>query len=54
MKRTKLKNVTFTISDKPMQYLLWCNKQKRAGKCKPAKKNGVLCGEVFMYYQPLN
>ena len=52
--RVKLKNVTFTINDKPMDNLMWANKQKRASKCKPAKINGVLVSQVQPYYGQLS
>ena len=52
--RTKLKAVTFCINEKPMDTLMWCNKQKRAKRNKPAKINGVLCNEIIEVYHQLN
>lgn len=54
----KLSNVTFTLQDKPMPELLWCNKLKRAKRNKPAKINGVHHHEIsdaveHVYYQPV-
>lgn len=42
MKRVKLKDVTFTLYSKPIKELLWCEKQKRAKRNKPAKQNGIV------------
>ena len=53
-RRVKLKDVTFIRGEKPMTTLIWCDRQKRAGRCKPAKINGVLVSEVHEYYQPVN
>ena len=63
----KLTNVTFTLNDKPMKTLLWCNKVPKGKRNKPAKINGVQHHEVardarseisnsveHVYYQPLN
>jgi len=62
----KLTNVTFTLNDKPMKTLLWCNKVPKGKRNKPAKINGVQHHEVardarseisesveHVYYQPL-
>jgi hypothetical protein len=62
----KLSNVTFTLNDKPMKTLLWCNKVPKGKRNKPAKINGVQHHEVardarseisesveHVYYQPL-
>ena len=49
--RTKLKNVTFTINDKPMRELLWCDKTPKAKRNKPAKINGVLLSEVQVFHE---
>ena len=58
MQRIKLKDVTFCINDKPMTNLLWCDKQARAKRNKPAKINGVQHHEisdavVHAYYVPV-
>ena len=58
MQRIKLKAVTFCVNDKPMNELLWCDKQKRAKRNKPAKINGVQHHEIsssveHTYYQPI-
>ena len=58
MKRTKLKAVTFTLQDKPIKTLLWCDKVPRGKRNKPAKINGVQHHEVsscveHSYYQPV-
>ena len=44
MSRIKLKNVTWCLGDtNTSKYgVLWCDKQKRAKRNKPAKINGVL------------
>jgi len=42
----KLTNVTFTINEKPMQHLLWCNKVPRGKRNKPAKINGIHVGDT--------
>ena len=57
--KIKLKDVTFTINDKPMTNLLWCNKVPKGKRNKPAKINGVQHSEVsnaveHVYYQPVN
>ena len=46
-KLMKLTNVTFTLNDKPMQHLLWCNKVPRGKRNKPAKINGVTHDELL-------
>ena len=58
MSRVKLKDVTFTINDKPMSNLLWCNKVPKGKRNKPAKINGVQHSEVsdaveHTYYMPV-
>ena len=47
----KLKETTFTLRDKPMRTLLWCDVQKRAKRNKPAKLNGVLLSEVAVFHE---
>lgn len=42
MSKVKLKECTFTLHDKPIKSLLWCDKQRRAKRNKPAKLNGVV------------
>ena len=42
----KLKEVTFTLNDKPMKTLLWCNKVPKGKRNKPAKINGVTHDEL--------
>jgi len=56
--KIKLKDVTFTINDKPMSNLLWCNKVPKGKRNKPAKINGVQHSEVsdaveHLYYVPV-
>ena len=56
--KIKLKDVTFTIHDKPMKQLLWCNKVPKGKRNKPAKINGVQHHEVsdavvHAYYMPV-
>ena len=56
--RQRLKDVTFTINDKPMSNLLWCNKVPKGKRNKPAKINGVQHHEVsdaveHSYYVPV-
>ena len=58
MKRVKLKDVTFTLNDKPMKQLLWCNKVPKGKRNKPAKINGIQHSEisesaVHTYYMPV-
>ena len=48
----KLKEVTFTLGSKPMRSLLWCDKQKRSKRNKPAKINGiVVTNTVEVFYE---
>ena len=59
MTRQRLKAVTFCINEKPMTNLLWCDKQSRAKRNKPAKIMGIQHHEIsdaveHVYYQPLN
>ena len=42
----KLKEDTFTINEKPMSNLLWCNKVPRGKRNKPAKINGIQVGDA--------
>jgi len=49
--RQKLKDVTFTIHDKPMQQLLWCDKLGKGKRHKAAKINGVLVGEPEVFHE---
>ena len=56
--KIKLKDVTFTINDKPMSNLLWCNKVPKGKRNKPAKINGIQYSEVsdaveHLYYVPV-
>ena len=56
--KIKLKDVTFTIHDKPMSNLLWCNKVPKGKRNKPAKINGIQHHEVsdavvHSYYVPV-
>jgi len=56
--RIKLKDVTFTLGDKPMKVLMWCDKTPRGKRNKPAKINGVMHHEIadvveHVYYQPV-
>ena len=46
MSKVKLSNVTFTLNDKPMKQLLWCNKVPKGKRNKPAKINGVQHHEI--------
>ena len=48
----KLKEVTFTLGSKPMRSLLWCEKQKRSKRNKPAKINGIIVtNTVEVFYE---
>ena len=38
----KLTNVTFTLNDKPMRKLLWCDTVPKGKRNKPAKINGIV------------
>ena len=54
----KLKKVTFTLNDKPMKTLLWCNKVPKGKRNKPSKINGIQHHEIsgsveHVYFQPL-
>ena len=49
--RIKLKDVTFTINDKPMRQLLWCDKLGKGKRHKAAKINGVLVGEPTVFHE---
>lgn len=56
----KLKNVTWCLGDtNTAKYgVLWCDKQKRAKRNKPSKKNGVMYHEIagaveHVYYMPV-
>jgi len=49
--RQKLKDVTFTIHDKPMRQLLWCDKLGKGKRHKAAKINGVLVGEPEVFHE---
>ena len=52
MSKVKLKDVTFTLHDKPIKTLLWCNTQKRAKRNKPAKINGIIVtNTVEVFYE---
>ena len=56
--KMKLTNVTFTLNDKPMKTLLWCNKVPKGKRNKPSKINGIQHHEIsesleHVYYQPL-
>jgi len=56
--KIKLKDVTFTINDKPMSNLLWCNKVPKGKRNKPAKINGIQHSEIsdaveHLYYVPV-
>ena len=54
MQRQRLKAVTFCINEKPMDTLMWCNKQKRAKRNKPAKINGIVVTNKVEVYHQLN
>ena len=45
-RKTKLNRATFTVKDKPMRDLTWCNKVPKGKRIKPAKRNGVKFTEV--------
>ena len=49
--RIKLNAVTFTIHDKPMKHLLWCDKLGKGKRNKAAKINGVLVGEPEVFHE---
>ena len=56
--KIKLNAVTFTIHDKPMKHLLWCDKLGKGKRNKPAKINGIQHSEVsdaveHTYYVPV-
>jgi len=58
LKKVKLKAVTFTLQDKPIKALLWCDKVPKGKRNKPAKINGVQHHEIsnaveHSYYQPV-
>ena len=51
--RTKLKDTTFILGDKPMKQLLWCNKVPKAKRNKPAKLNGILVTNTVEVFHEL-
>ena len=58
MSKVKLKECTFTLQDKPIKSLLWCDKQRRVKRNKPSKINGIQYHEIsdavgHVYYQPV-
>ena len=53
MQRVKLKETTFIIGDKPMKTLLWCDKQKRSQRNKPAKINGIIVTNTVEVFHDL-
>ena len=57
--KTKLKQVTFILGDKPMRTLMWCDRVPKGKRCKPAKINGIQHHEIsdsveHTYYMPIN
>ena len=51
-RKTRLSNVTFTLHDKPMRELLWCNKVPKGKRNKPAKINGiVVTNSIEVFYE---
>ena len=57
--RTKLKEVTFCLGDKPMQSLMWCDRVPKAKRTKPAKIMGIQYQEInggveHSYYVPID
>ena len=53
MQRVKLKEVTFTRGSKPIKTLLWCDKQKRSKRNKPAKINGIIVTNTVEVFHDL-
>ena len=53
MQRVKLKEVTFTRGNKPIKTLLWCDKQKRSKRNKPAKINGIIVTNTVEVFHDL-
>ena len=55
-KRIKLSQTTWVLGDtNTAKYgVLWCNKQKRAKRNKPAKINGVIVDNKVDVYHQLN
>lgn len=51
--RVKLKETTFILGDKPMKTLLWCDKQKRSKRNKPAKINGIIVTNTVEVFHDL-
>ena len=49
----RLKDCTFTLHDKPMRTLLWCDVQKRAKRNKPAKINGIVVTNTIEVFHDL-
>ncbi len=49
----RLKETTFTLRDKPMRTLLWCDVQKRAKRNKPAKLNGIIVTNTIEVFHEL-
>ena len=56
LKRIKLKNVTWCLGDtNTAKYgVLWCDKQKRAKRNKPAKIMGIIVDNKVDVYHQLN
>jgi len=51
--KMRLKETTFTLHDKPMRTLLWCDVQKRAKRNKPAKLNGIIVTNTIEVFHEL-
>ena len=56
--RTKLKETTFCLNEKPIKSLLWCDKVPKGKRNKPAKINGIVHHEIsdaveHAYYMPI-
>jgi len=49
----RLKETTFTVHDKPMRTLLWCDVQKRSKRNKPAKINGIVVTNTIEVFHEL-
>ncbi len=53
MQRVKLKQTTFTLHDKPIKSLLWCDTVPKSKRCKPAKINGIIVTNTIEVFHEL-
>ena len=51
--KTKLKEVTFILGDKPMRTLMWCDRVPKGKRNKPAKINGIIVTNTVEVFHEL-